>query len=202
MACLIFSTAFSAVTLSGFVRPSIGQALAANSLQRIVGALGILNAEFRAVVITEVKLREIAMQMLRPAMMINASQAALENREEVFERVSVHVAARPLKLGMVNAFVLGILKLVVLRAVRQQAAGIMKHLRRQELAHRLAVKVDRTQIAATFHKAQNLTIRLRVQRSRLAGLRRLGEESLVSLNRLAGAAQRASVRRRGHCFTQ
>lgn len=42
----------------------ISQPLAADAFKRIVGALSILNAEFRAIVVPEVKFGQIAMQVL------------------------------------------------------------------------------------------------------------------------------------------
>src|SRR6202050_5039716 len=119
------------------VRLPIGQPLAANAFQRIVGALCILNTELRAVVVAEINLRQIAVQVLRAAMLVNASQSAFEDRKEVLKRVGMHVAARPFKFGMVNALMFRVLEFVVLRAIRQQTAVVVQHLGHQELDPRL-----------------------------------------------------------------
>ena len=48
-----------------FVRPLIRQSLTTNAGQRVLCALSILTAKRRAMVVTEIKLREIAMQSNR-----------------------------------------------------------------------------------------------------------------------------------------
>ena len=57
--------------------------------KRLVGALGIVDANRNAVVIAEIKFRKIAMQMLFLAMLVHAVHAALEDREHVFDGVGV-----------------------------------------------------------------------------------------------------------------
>ena len=59
--------------------PPIGQTLTASSLDRAAGALGVVNPELDAVRIAEIELREVAVQMLFAAVLINADHAALEN---------------------------------------------------------------------------------------------------------------------------
>jgi hypothetical protein len=51
------------------VRPSIGQALADDASRQSLGTLWVIDAKSRAVVIAEVKFRQIAMQMLLAAML-------------------------------------------------------------------------------------------------------------------------------------
>jgi hypothetical protein len=55
----------------------------------------ILDAKARAVVIAEVKFREIAVQMLFADMMIGPNHAALENGKIVFGAVDVDETAEP-----------------------------------------------------------------------------------------------------------
>ena len=69
------------------VRPSIGQTLANDALSQLVGALSVIHAKRNAVVMTEIELRQIAMQMLLGAMLIGAEHAAFENREVAFDGV-------------------------------------------------------------------------------------------------------------------
>src|ERR1039458_4164644 len=82
------------------------------------------------------------------------------------------------------------LKLVNLRAVRDQAAALVQVLD-QRGTDRLLVEVHAADRAATLNQRKNLAVRLGMQRASLTGLRRLGQESLVGLNRLAFAANRA-----------
>ena len=70
----------SALCLKVFaVRPSISEALANDTLSQSVGAVSVVHAKRCAVVMAEIKLRQIAMQMLFGAMLIGAEHAALEN---------------------------------------------------------------------------------------------------------------------------
>ena len=52
-----------------------------------VSAVAIVNAKRNAVVMAEIKLRQIAMQMLLGAMLVGAAHAALEHAEIAFDRV-------------------------------------------------------------------------------------------------------------------
>ena len=91
---------------SGFtpflVRRRIGQPLALDACKRDVGALNVIDAKLGAGVLPEIKLGQIAIKMLGIDVLVNADDAALEDRKEAFERVGVNVAARPFILGMVN----------------------------------------------------------------------------------------------------
>ncbi len=64
---------------SGFVSSSIGQTLANDALGQILGSHKVIGAKRNAVVIAEIKFREIAMQVLFTAMLIHATHTALEN---------------------------------------------------------------------------------------------------------------------------
>ena len=77
----------------GFVSPPIGEALASSLSDDLGGALGIFDAQARAVVIAEIELSEIAMQMSFAAMLVHALHAALEDREEAFDGVGMDFAA-------------------------------------------------------------------------------------------------------------
>src|ERR1039458_8587935 len=79
-----------------FVRTPVRESLTADSLQRNVSALRIIDAEYGAVVHAEIELCEVTMQMFLAHMLIGSYQTTLEDREETFKRVGVHVATRPL----------------------------------------------------------------------------------------------------------
>ena len=72
-------------------RPLISQTLALDTDKRVFRALNISNPKFNAVIIAEIKLRDIAMQMSLAAMLIDALHAALEDAEKTFNSVRVHV---------------------------------------------------------------------------------------------------------------
>src|ERR1700733_13857767 len=91
------------------------------------------------------------------------------------------------------------LKLVDLRAVRDQPAALIQGLN-QRGSDVLVVQIHGAQISATLHKTEVLAIWLRVKRASLAGLRRLGQVGLIGFNRRALAADLAGSRR-GHCLT-
>ena len=76
--------------------PPISQALTADLLQGAIGALLVIPVQRRAVVVAEVKFREVAVQMLFGAMLIDALHAALEDAEIAFNRVGVDGAAHVL----------------------------------------------------------------------------------------------------------
>lgn len=78
---------------SGAVSRSIGQPLALDALEDLVGALLVVDPKGDAVVVTEVEFRQIPMQVLFLAVLINAARPSLENREEAFGAVHMHVAA-------------------------------------------------------------------------------------------------------------
>ena len=64
-----------------FTRPPIGQPLADDALKRVRRALRILDAKPRTVVVAKIKLRDVAVQMLLAAMLVDALHAALEDAE-------------------------------------------------------------------------------------------------------------------------
>src|SRR5580658_5489658 len=127
------------------------------------------------------------------AMLVCADHAPLEDREKAFERVGMHVAPRPFKRRVVNGLVLITEVLVVLRAVGQKATVVVQQPWSECRANVLAIQVHRAKRAATLDKAQHLAVGLRVKRRCLASLRRFRQEGLVSLHRLAGTTQRASL---------
>lgn len=70
----------------------IGQALADHTKQRSAAALPIVAAVRFAVVVPELELREISVQVLLGAMLLDALHAALENRKAALDRVRVNTA--------------------------------------------------------------------------------------------------------------
>jgi hypothetical protein len=175
----------------------IGQPFALEALQRNVGALRIIDAKFRASIHTEIKLSQISVQVLLIHVLIHADEAALEDREEPFQGVGVHIAARPFELGVIDRLVLLLGRhdeLVRLRAVGDQTA-VLVQMFDQGTAHVAMIQVHGTDRAATLDQDEDLGRGLGIQRgpSGLAGLGRLRQIGFVGLDGLTFAADRAAV---------
>ena len=84
------------------VRPSIRQAFAFDAFKRNFCACHIIDSELGAGIATEVEFRQIPIKVLLVHMLVGSDKAALEDREEVFEGVRMHVPACPLVLGMIH----------------------------------------------------------------------------------------------------
>jgi hypothetical protein len=109
----------------GIDRFAIGEPLADDTTDQPVGAFLIADPKTNAGVVAEIELCEVAVQMRLAAMLVDANQAALENREEAFKRVGMHVAARPFAFRVIDEFMFGGEReaLVMHRAVRQQPSA-------------------------------------------------------------------------------
>lgn len=175
----------------------VGKPLALCGLYGQRGALFIVDAKFGAGVLSKIKLGQVSIKMLGIDMLVNADDAALEDREKTFQRVRMHIATPPLELGMVNRAVARRTgKLENWRAVADQAAALIKMLV-QARADAAMVKHDRPDIAAAFDKAQNLDVGLATART-LPGLGRFAHFHIVDFDGLAFAAHRAKVAARCH----
>src|SRR6266850_2729031 len=94
---------------------SIGQAFALRADQQRGRAFGVVQASLNpasvklllslAVVVAEIKLRTIALQMLRADMMESANDAALEYGEKPFDGVRMRIAAHVFPVHVVNRVV-------------------------------------------------------------------------------------------------
>jgi len=179
------------------VRRRIGQALATETCKRDVRALYIVDAELGAVILAEIKLGQVSIKVLGIDVLVNADDAALEDREEPFKSIGVHVAARPFELGMVDGFVFRRAgKLENWRAVAHQAAALIKMLV-QARANAAMVKNDGPDRTAALDKAENLDVRLATAGA-LAGLSRLAHFHIVDFDGFAFATHRAKVAARRH----
>ena len=81
------------LSVRGFVRPPIRQALASDALKQFVGASTVIHTKAATVVIAEIEFRQIAVKMLFANMVIGAVHAALENRKIILGGVDVNEAA-------------------------------------------------------------------------------------------------------------
>ena len=175
----------------------IRQPLAWRAFEGHLLALHVVNAELGAGVHSEVKFCQIAVEMFGVDVLVNANDAALEDREKPFKRIGMHVAALPLKFGMVNRAMAGCAgKLEHRGAIRHQAA-LRVELRIEKATDTAMVDDHRADRAAAFNEAQNLYIALATS-GPTAGLGRLTHFHVVGLDRLAGAANWAAFVWRHH----
>ncbi len=98
------------LSVRGFVRLSIHQALALGAAKQGFGALYIANPEGGTGVVPEVKFAQVAMQMGFADMVKRAEDAALQNGEMALNGVRVNIVADVLANGMIDAGVTGELR--------------------------------------------------------------------------------------------
>lgn len=180
---------------SCFVR----QPLTFGALESDFGALLIVDAKLDAGILAEVELSQIPIEMLLIDVLVDADDPTLEHGKEAFKGVGVHVAARPFKLGMIHALVLGkAAQLVMLRHVGHQPAILMHH-RAQMRADAAVIERHRTDIAAALNEAKHFgVVAATAEAGRALGLARPSQFGFVSLNGLASATQWANVASRCH----
>ena len=166
------------------VRRRIGQALADGTFDGAIGALYVVDAELGAVVVAEIKFREIAIDVLLVDVLIDADQPALEHAKEAFKGVGVRIATDVLALGMVNGFVLtGRHDLAVVNRAIGTKLGILVELAPQRLPHGAVIQELRADRAAALDEAEDLG--LGALMGRALGLGRLGDPGFVSLDNSA-----------------
>ncbi len=74
---------------SGFVRPSIGEALTDSALGDSAGALDVADPERNPVAVAEIELGKVAVQVMLAAVLVDAAHPAFEDREEAFDGVGL-----------------------------------------------------------------------------------------------------------------
>jgi hypothetical protein len=131
----------------------------------------VVDAEFGAHIVPEIKLDEITIKMFVIDVLIDADKAALEYREKAFERVHMHVVADVLALGMIDGTVFADETAVRNRAVRIESAVPVKMLP-ERIAHGVMVKKHRADGAAALDQAHNLPVLARRRIFRTTGLGR------------------------------
>src|SRR6266404_9195878 len=187
-----------------FVRPSVCETLALDGLQSIASTVVVVDSERCAIVVTEVELREIAVQMLTVAMLVRASHAALEDTEEAFNRVRVSIAAHVLARAVVYGLM--VRKLLADLAIVKRAVSHETRIRRDVLFERaldarkeLAGDVSGTNLAAPLNQCEHgflVAVPTALVASRLTA-----DVSLIGFNRLAARAHQATARNVVHCVT-
>src|SRR5579863_1932811 len=93
------------LSVRGFVRPSIGEALADDAFQQSSGALFVVNAKRRTLIVAEIKFSKIALQVLLADVVIGADDAALEDGEISFNAIGMSVAANVFISAVIYRFV-------------------------------------------------------------------------------------------------
>src|SRR6185437_17106361 len=154
-------TNLAQVSISGLsaINCLIRQPLAFASLHGECGALHVINAKLGAGVLAEIELGQIPIKMLFIDVLVHADESALHDAEKAFERVHMHVATRPFKLGMIDAFMCRNGRVnVVLRLIGDEAA-ILVDVGAQVARHAAMIENDRTGIPAALDKTQNDSVR-------------------------------------------
>src|SRR5579872_5016243 len=130
----------------------ISKTLATRACYRNRRALAVTDPELGTRVKAKVKFRQIAVKVLLVDVLKDTDQTTFEDRKETFQRVRMHVAARPFVLGMVyRLMLLGARhhKLVDLRAIRYEAAALMQVLANCA-ANVFIVQVHGADVSAAF----------------------------------------------------
>src|SRR5712691_3671847 len=83
----------------------IGEPLALGTLERDLGALGIVDPKPLAVAVPKIKLVAVPVKVLLAHDLVHTDEPALEDAEIAFKRVGVHVATHPFLFGVVNLLV-------------------------------------------------------------------------------------------------
>jgi hypothetical protein len=179
----------------GAISCLIGQTLARSALDGQPFTLYVVDAQFGARIHAEIKFGQVSVEMLAADVLVNADDAALEDRKEAFKRIGVHVAAPPFVLGMVNRTVAGRAgEFEHRRAIRHQAATAVE-LRIEQSADAAMVDDHRADRAATLDQAKHLYVALAAIGT-AAGFWRTAKFHIVGLDRLAFAANWAALVRR------
>jgi hypothetical protein len=175
---------------------SIGKPLADDALDGAFGTLFVVNAECGAVVVPEIKLSEISMKMLFADMLIDAIDAALQDRKEVLGGIGGGVPANVFVRRMVD----GAMASEPFTNFPIDAAFISAQVRRfvdPGFKDRTQVggihlwHMARTDLPVAFNQRYNRLFRSRRFVSAVSGPS--PDESLVSFNKHALAAERAET---------
>jgi hypothetical protein len=175
----------------------IGQSLALEALQGNFGPLYVIDAEFCASVHAEIEFGQVPMKVLLVHVLVDSNQAALENRKVTFKGVGMNVAARPLKLRVIDRLVLrfvGHHGEVGFGAIGEQAA-IFVQVAVDSTAHISMVQVHGADVSAAFDQREYHRRGFGMQGgpSWFTGLGRLAEIGFVSFNGLARTTDQIAV---------
>src|ERR1022692_4147111 len=149
----------------------VHQSLSSSTGHRDPGALRVIDAKLRASVHADIKLRQIARQMLMAHVLVHTDQTALEDRKETFKGVGMHIAPRKFILGMVHRLMVTGDAGVVLRTVSDKAGTVREGIPDSELdAHASAVQVHGADWAATLYEGKDDFAALGMEGAVAAGL--------------------------------
>jgi hypothetical protein len=84
----------------------IGQPLALRALDCAVSAFSVVNAKGDAVRIAKVEFVQVSLQVVFPAVLIDARHATFEDTKKSLDRVCRHVATGIFAFGMIDALML------------------------------------------------------------------------------------------------
>src|SRR6266513_1869820 len=178
------------------VSPPICQAFPGDALERNGSALLVCHAELDAIVVSEIELGDVTLKMLFANMVIRPDQAALQKREEAFNRIGVHDAAHILKLSMIDGVVTGELpaEFGIDAAFIGHEVRIALNLAHQDRLQGLgihAVDVEGTHVPTTLDQCNDLVLVVPARATLLAA--NVAEVGFIGLNDLARSAKRLCV---------
>jgi hypothetical protein len=177
----------------------IGQPLTASTLHCQRSPVRIINAEPLTGVLPEIKLGKITVNVLLIDVLIHTDDATLEDREKPFKSIGVHVAAPPLKLGMVNRAVAGGAGKLEHRCAISDQAAFPVEVFVNQWGDATMIDNQRADFAAALDKTQHLDVGPATSGA-LSGLERAAYFHVVGLDRLTFTADPAKVAARGHHF--
>jgi hypothetical protein len=119
------------------------------------GALFVIDTKFHAGILAEIELGKIPVEMLAIDVLINANQPAFEDRKEAFKGVGMNVAVRPFEFGMIDQFMGRDRRKLVARGRIGHQAAVLMHVAADNAHGAAMVQHGRTDIAASFHKADD-----------------------------------------------
>lgn len=178
------------------MRLSIRQPLTNDTLQRALSPLAIFNAQLRAVAVAEIKLRNVTVQVLLRAVLVDALHAALEHAVEPLDRVRVRLAPAIFTSAVTDEIMLSevLAQGSVLPSLVGHDACAGKDVRlddRHQVSRLRAVHMERPSRAATLHQRQNCVLVGKAALDR--GTLFLANIGLVNFDRLAQATKRRQI---------
>jgi hypothetical protein len=144
--------------LNPFLSCFVSQAFALYALKGDIGTVRVIEAKFDAGVLPEIKFSQVPVKMLAIDVLINANDAALKHAKKSFQRVRMHVTARPLKFVVIDGFMFGeAAEFEILPHVGNEPAFLI-HKRPQMPSNATVIERDGADVAAALNETENLGV--------------------------------------------
>jgi hypothetical protein len=151
----------------------ISQPLANRTFERDLRALNVINAKPDAIIHAEIKFGQIPMKMSLINVLVDADQATLEDRKEPLKGIGVNVAARPFKLGMIDAFMASNWRVSIVRSLIGNEAALPIDMGMKVRPDAPMIEGHGPDVSTTLDKAKNRRFRFLALWAAL-GLMRIG----------------------------